>query len=445
MTEAIGEDHASLDVAKAAGGIISVAVGLGVYGVATYAYLGLAGRALGPEVFAPLSVLWSVLNGVGIGLFVPFEQELGRRTAERRAQGLGNGPVVRESLVAAAVVLGSVTVLALAGGRLLADHLYGGRGDLVVVTVLALAGMALSYVVRGLLSGNGRFRRYGAQFVVDGVLRVIGAGALWAAGVTSLLAYGLVLVVAPVAAVLLTTPRVRGGLVQPGPAHSRRTAATAMAALIVASLLAQVIANAGPVIVEVLGTAAEAAAAGQFLAALVVARVPLFVFAAVQAVLLPGLARTVSEGSPAGFRRQLSVVLAATAGIGLAGVVAIWAVGTTVVPLLFSDAFGVDRAVITLIAASGAAQMVAQAIAQALLALRADGAVVAGWAAGLVALLAACAWNGPVAERAAWSLLAGGGAALIVLAVALVVRYRAWVAAPALVAAPAAQEGDQGE
>lgn len=158
MTEAIGEDHASLDVAKAAGGIVSVAVGLGVYGVATYAFLGLAGRALGPELFAPLSVLWSVLNGVGIGLFVPLEQELGRRTAERRAQGLGNGPVVRESLVAAAVVLGGVVVLAAAAGWLLADHLYGGRGELVVVTVLALAGMALSYVVRGLLSGNGQFR-----------------------------------------------------------------------------------------------------------------------------------------------------------------------------------------------------------------------------------------------------------------------------------------------
>jgi hypothetical protein len=115
-----------------------------------------------------------------------------------------------------------------------------------------------------------------------------------------------------------------------------------------------------------------------------------------------------------------------------------------VVPLLFSDAYGVDRAVITLIAASGAAQMVAQAIAQALLALRADGAVVAGWAAGLVALLVACAWSGPVAERAAWSLLAGGGAALVVLAVALVVRYRAWAAAPALVGGQA-QEGDRDE
>jgi len=445
MSEAVGEDHAALDAAKTGGGIVAVAVGLGVYGVATYAFLGLAGRALGPELFAPLSVLWSVLNGVGIGLFVPFEQELSRRTAERRARGLGNAPVVRESLLAAAVVLVGVVLVAAASGWLVADHLYGGRGGLVVVTVLALVGMALSYVVRGLLSGNGRFTRYGAQFVVDGVLRMAGAAVLAAAGVTSILAFGLVLVVAPVLAVVATTPCAPGALVQPGPPHSRRSTATAFTALIAASLLAQVIANAGPVIVEVLGTAAEAAAAGQFLAALVVARVPLFVFAAVQAVLLPGLARTVSAGSAAAFRRQFAVVATVTGSIGVLGVAAIWAVGTTVVPLLFSDAFGVERGVITLIAASGAAQMLAQAVAQALLALGADRSVVVGWALGLVALLVACSWSGPVAERAAWALLAGGGVSLVALAAALLARYRAWSRGAARVRLPGAldETGEQ--
>lgn len=426
MSEQLGEDQAALAEARAGGGLVPVAIGLAVYGVATYGYLGLAMRTLGPEASAPLSVLWSVLNGVGIGLFVPFEQELGRRTAERRERGLGNGPVVREAVRAAGVVMGVVAALTLVLSAVLAERLYGGHGELVLVTVLALAGMALSYVVRGVLSGNGRFVAYGAQFTVDGTLRVAAAAALWAAGVDSLIAFGLVLVAAPVLAVLVTTPWGRGVLVSPGPEHGRRQAATALGTLIGASLLAQVLANAGPVIVELLGGPGEADAAAQFLAALVVARVPLFTFAAVQAVLLPSLARAVATARPDVFRRQFGVVVGVTGAIGVLGIMAVWLVGTTVVPLLAGDAFGVDRGVITLIAASGAAQMIAQAIAQALLALDDERSVAWAWAVGLGALVVACAWTGPIAERAAWALLAGAGAALLALVAALVRAFRRW-------------------
>ena len=160
MTETLGEDQRAVEAARAGGGLRSVAVGLGVFGLSTYGYLGLAGQGLGNVVFAPLSVLWVLLNGIGIGLFLPFEQELGRRTAERRAVGQGNAPVVRQSLLTVGGLLAAVALVTAAGAGVLSSRLFGGNDELVPLFVLALAGMAASYVVRGLLAGNGRFGPY---------------------------------------------------------------------------------------------------------------------------------------------------------------------------------------------------------------------------------------------------------------------------------------------
>jgi O-antigen/teichoic acid export membrane protein len=206
-----------------------------------------------------------------------------------------------------------------------------------------------------------------------------------------------------------------------------------MAVLLVASVTSQLLANAGPLIVQVLATPAEQALTGQFLAALVIARVPVFVFAAVQAVLLPGLAALVGAGDARGFVRRLGLATGLTAVIALIGVVVVWFWGGALVELLFGDEFLVGRDVIWLIAVSGALFMLAQLCAQALLALGAELWVVVGWCSGLVALVLACFADGVVTRVAAMALVAGSGVALLVLAAALVlrtVRWRRTVSAP---------------
>lgn len=405
--------------------MVAVGAGLGVFGLATYGYLGLAGQALGDERFAPLGVLWSVLNAVGIGLFLPFEQEVGRRTAERRARGEGNAPVVRQGALAAAVLVGAVALLGVVAAAPVAERLLAGRLVLVALLVVAIAGMALAYVVRGLLAGAGRFSSYGAQLAADGALRVAGAGLLALNGVTEVAPYALVLALSPVAAVLLTTAHPRG-LVVGGPPQAASRAAAALVTLVAASVLSQVLANVGPVIVQLLASAEEAAAAGRFTSALVVARVPLFLFAAVQAVLLPGLAALAAAGHVAAFRRRLLLVAVGTGGIGALGTAVVLAVGPELVRLLFGPDFVVERGVVTLIAASGALFMLAQVGAQALLGLDADRAVVVGWAGGLVVLLLACLLPLPAVERAAWALVAGSGAAAVLLGGLVAMRLRAW-------------------
>ena len=426
MTDAVDELAPAAAADRGRGGFLPVAAGLGVFGLATYGFLGLAGQALGPALFAPLSVLWTLLNAVGIGLFLPFEQELGRTTAARRALGQGNRPVVGTVVRVGAVVIGSVVVLALVTFPLLASELLGGRRALVLLLVLALVGMGLSYAVRGLLAGNGRFGHYGAQLAADGVLRVAAAAVLAGLGVQDPVAYGVVLVVAPVVAVLVTTPRRPGELVSAGPAIARREVVRAMVVLLVASVASQLLANAGPLVVQVLADPGEDALAGQFLAALVIARVPVFLFAAVQAVLLPGLASLVGARDATGFVRRLALVTGLTGAIAGVGVLVMWWWGDALVGLLFGDEFGVGRDVILLIAVSGALFMLAQLCAQALLALGAETWVVVGWCVGLLALVGACAADGPVTWVAAVALVVGSGVALVVLAVALVVRTVRW-------------------
>jgi O-antigen/teichoic acid export membrane protein len=421
-------------------GFLSVAVGLGVYGVAAYVFLGLAGQALGVEAFAPLSVLWTLLNAVGIGLFLPFEQELGRTTASLRARALGNGGVVRAVARVAVVLLAAVTVLCLVAWPLLTRRLFHGDASLVPLLLGAMAGMAVAYVARGLLAGSGRYAAYGAQFVVDGVLRAAGAGALYLAGVREVWAFALVLVVAPLAAVLVTTPR-RPPLVVPGEAPVPGTVRRAMVVLITASLASQLLANAGPLIVQLRATPAEEVLSGQFLAAITIARLPVFVFSAVQAVLLPGLAALVGLRDAAGFRRRLGLVAAATAAIGVGGTVAVWAWGDVLVPLLFGDAFGVGRSVVTLLALSGALFMLAQLAAQALLALTGERAVVVGWVAGAVALCGTALLPGELTSVAVAALVVGSAVSLLVLVGALLLAVRAWSAGLAAAPAPGPAAG----
>ncbi|MEN1975318.1 lipopolysaccharide biosynthesis protein [Cellulomonas sp. P4] len=408
-------------------GFLSVAAGLGVYGLAAYVFLGVAGQALGPAAFAPLSVLWTLLNAVGIGLFLPFEQELGRTTASLRALGRGNDGVVRLVGRVAAVLLGAVALVCLVAWPLLTRRLFHGDATLVPLLVGALLGMAVAYVARGLLAGNGRYGSYGAQFVVDGLLRMAGAGALALAGVREVWAFGLVLVVAPLLAVLATTPR-RAGLVDAGEPPDAGAVRRAVAVLVVASLASQLLANAGPLVVQLRATPEQEVLSGQFLAALTIARVPVFMFSAVQAVLLPGLAAMVGLRDVAGYRRRLGLVTAATAAIGVGGTAAVWAWGEVLVPLLFGDGFGVSRTVVTLLALSGALFMLAQLAAQALLALAGERAVVVGWVAGAVALVVAAVLPGELTMVAVVALVVGSAVSLLVLTGALVLALRAWSA-----------------
>lgn len=404
-------------------GTVAVAVGLGILGLSAYGFLGLAGRTLGPVAFGALSVLWVLMNAVGPGIFFPFEQEVGRAVAERRAHGVGVRPVVLKAATLAGLVLVGLAVVALLLAQPLSRWLFRGDTALVGCLVLGVFGLAGEHITRGVFSGSGRFVRYGVQLGLDGGLRLAGAAVLAASGVGSATAYGLVLALAPVVTVLLTAGRI-DRLLPTGPRAAWSDVTAAIGLLVAGNLLANIVINAGPVVVELLAGPDELAAAGIFTSVLVLARVPLFAFSAIQAGFLPALARMAARRDTAAFRRRLLQILGLVLAMGAVGVLGGALVGPWVVRVLFGEQFVTTGGQVALLAASSGAYMAATVLAQALVSVRGYHANVVIWAIGTVVFGALLAVPAAVTTRVGWAFLGGTVAALLTAVVAMALRLR---------------------
>ena len=74
-----------------------------VAGITTYGFFIACARGLSEKDYAAvIGGLWPLVFVVAPGCFLPLEQEVGRALAHRRAQGIGGGPLVRRAAIAAA-------------------------------------------------------------------------------------------------------------------------------------------------------------------------------------------------------------------------------------------------------------------------------------------------------------------------------------------------------
>jgi O-antigen/teichoic acid export membrane protein len=403
----------------------AMTVGLLVNGVASYVFLSAAGRALGPERFAPVSVLWAVIFLVGNGLYIPVELELGRSIAARRARDVGSGALVRRVTTAAAVLFALVAVVALAGASFFADTLFRGEESFVVALVVGIAGIAVMFVVRGLLAGSGRYYGYAVLFLGDALTKALPAVALAVAGVTEPLAYAAVVVAG--AFVGAAIPMTRGTrLGEPGTPPPWRLLLTSLGFLLLTSFLSALTINIGTIAVEVLATEDQAAEAGVFLSGLVIARVPLFLFQAVQAIVLPRLSRLAAANDMVGFRHNIRLLLM---GIGALTVVASLlsaAIGPALVQLLFGPDFSLlgarDMGLLTL---ASMLMMCALTVNQAQIALHRQHQT--GWpwgVASLVFVAAAALSSKDLLLRVTVAMTAAGVVAVLIASLLLAAELR---------------------
>ena len=394
---------------------MAIAAGLVVLGLTAYGFLVVAARALGPEAYAPLSALWAVVFLVGPGCFIPIEQELARSLAARHAAGLGGGPVIRRAatLGGAAVVI--LTAACAVAGFMLLDKLFDGEALLVVGLLLSLVGYYAEHLARGVLAGYGRFRPYGIALATEGSLRLVGCVVLAALGVATAGPYGIVLGAAPLVA---TAVALRGqhDLAPPGPEADRRELTVALGWLLAGSVLAQALANAGPVAVKLLADDRERAVAGRFLAALIVARVPLFLFTAVLAPALPRLARMAAAGDRRGFDAGLRRLLSLVAALSVAGTLGALVAGPTVVRTLFGADFELPAHDLATLAVACAAYLFAMTLAQALIAVSGYGRVATAWLAGVVSFGVVTALGSDLLTRVELGMVTGGVVAAVAMA-----------------------------
>lgn len=404
-------------------GTIPVGVGLVIAGATAYGFLILTGRILGPERYAALSALWAVIFVAAPGFFFPIEQEVGRALSERRARGVGGGPLVRRALLAAALMAVALVLLIVTVGRPLTDSLFDGDGLLLAGFLIGIVGYAFELTARGTLSGNNRFAPYGVLLGTEGVFRLVAAAALAVVGVETVGPYGLLIGLAPLVSLLVALPRQRG-LVTEGPDAPWSELSTALGFLLVGSFLMQLLVNAGPIAVKLLATEGQDELAGRFLAGLVLTRVPLFLFQAVQAALLPKLAGLAASGRRADFRTGLQRLLVVVTGIGLLATLGAFAVGPPLLKLLFTGDFDLGRRDLTMLAAASAGFMLAQALSQALIALEGHARTAFGWFVAITAFVVVTALGDDLLLRVELGLVAGSTAGVVAMSALLISRLR---------------------
>ena len=244
---------------------------------------------------------------------------------------------------------------------------------------------------------------------------MVGAGALLISGAESAAAFGWVQLEAQLVAVFDELGRLilRAAAApdQPvDPLASRAVSLTVLARSIAfmaaATLASQLLVNGGPVAVKLLAPPSNALA-GRFLTTLVIARIPLFMFAALQASLLPGLAKMVDAGQWDHMTAALRRLLVSLAVTGLGLTVLIWIAGPAMVGVVFGEAYRADRGPMAVLTLGCTVYMLASVLAQALLAMHLSGTVAAGWWIGLGAFALSLVNSVSLPMRVSVALLVG--------------------------------------
>ena len=370
-------------------GTLSIGIGLLVAGVTIYIFFKIGQQALGQEKFKPLVSLWFVMFAIAPGFFLPIEQELSRAVAHRRALNQGVGPVVKKVALLCAVTVVFLLTLILLLAPMINDNLFEGNVIITVSLAIAIVTYGALYFTKGLSSGLGKFSAYGFIVGADGAIRVLACTALLLLGVTQLSAYSLIIVITPIIGVMIVL--LAGQLkTESGPPATWSEITENLVWLLGGSIFAAALVNAGPLTVDLLGDSQDAIRVTQFGNAVLLTRVPLFLFQAVQAALLPRLTRLAARGDlvefKIGFRRLVVLVI----GVGVFGTVGAFLFGPFFLDLVYGG--GIDRRTLTLLALASAIYMMALAIAQAVIALRGHRLVALGWLLSFLSYVI-CAWK----------------------------------------------------
>jgi O-antigen/teichoic acid export membrane protein len=398
-------------------GTVPVAIGLFLAGFTAYAFFKVGQVALGKEHFKPIVALWFTTFALVPGFYMPIEQELGRAIAHRKALGQGSLPVVRKMIALSLALSSILVVVILACSPWLTEHMFEGYWAVTIALVVAFIAYAPMHMARGIVSGSARFQAYGIIMGVDGLSRIGACTLLWILGVENVGAYAIAVVAAPLVAVSVVALR-KDLNTQDGPPATFAEITPNLGWLLLGSVMGAALVNAGPLGVNILANSGEAAKVTAFGNGVLLSRVPLFLFQAVQAALLPRLARLAAQGAFAEFRHGLSTLVKIVIGVAVLGTVGSFVLGPWALQLVYGD--GLDRRTLTLLALARGLYMLALTIAQAVIALHGHRFVAYGWLAAMASFVSVTAFaSDDLYLRVELGLVAGSTAALVIFAFAL--------------------------
>lgn len=409
---------------SAAQSSIPLLFGLGIQALTTYLVLVIAGRSIGTAHFGALSALYVLITSIATGLFLPLEQEVARRRGDERGRTRWDPTLLGRAIRLGLMGASASTAVALGALPLTLDIL-GQQPQLVVALVVALPGYALCFATRGEMAGRGEFLRYGVQLSVEGLVRIGGAIALVIGGLHTASWYGWLFAIAPWCAVGVSSIGWRRA---PGPGRRQRggplLAATGL--LVASSLSSQLLINAGPLVVALLATESERGRIGVFLAALVVVRIPVFLFTAVAPSFLPAMAEHASADRYPAFVRLVRRVMGGCLVVVVVAGLFATAVGGPVERWLFGFQDELSRWTYFVLTLSVGLFVLATVFAQSLLGLGKHGNVALGWLTGLCGLTVGTALGNGAIGRASTGFLVGALLATAVMGALLVGALRRW-------------------
>jgi O-antigen/teichoic acid export membrane protein len=347
-----------------------LAGGIVVATLLAYAFQLAGGRILGPELFAPVSVLWTLMFLTGTVGLTPVEQYVAREaTAGRR--------VVSERPQAILVVV----VLTAAGAAtftlLTRASLFRGESGFVVLSLLLVATTAPVFLARGLAIGQRRFDLYGLMLGLEGLGRLVlgGIGLLVVGGPVGV-AWGVAL--GPGLALLVPTLRFERRAREP----ASGAAAAFLAPYIGASGASQLLLAGAPLAVAALGGGPTAISI--VFVTFTLLRAPVTIVYLLQGRLLNLLVRLGLAGDTARIGRiRRRIELGGLAAIALAGGTG-WLLGPAAVGLLYGEPFRPEPLVAALAATGVAGAGAAQLLGQLLVAAGRTAALARRWTVGLV-------------------------------------------------------------
>jgi O-antigen/teichoic acid export membrane protein len=268
---------------------------------------------------------------------------------------------------------------------------------------------------------------YGSVLGLEGAVRVVASVILVVAGVHSAGAFGLLVALGPAVAVALVLSRQRN-LLEPGPEAPWSELSEALGWLLLGAVLAQAFVNASVPLVKILAPDNQKEIAGQFQAGLIISRVPLFLFQAVQAALLPKLAGLAAKGKIADFRTGLRRLVIVVVAVGVLATLGAWVVGPFALRTLFGAKFNqLGHADLGYLALGGAAFMLSTALSQALIALKGYARVAVGWFVAIVVFGAVVALLNGLLFRVEIALVSGAIVSVVAMALQLRSQMRSGV------------------
>jgi len=405
-------------------GTTTVGLGLLINGVSAYIFISVASRDLGAEMYTPLGMLWALSFLLGPGIFQPLEQQTARSIASRSGREII--PVAK----AASIIGGSVTllliILALSFNSWLTESIFSGESSLLIAIILVVVGLGSAHLVKGILAGAGRFKNYAQYLVGEGLGRLVATAVLAIFASGEVWMYGLALGLSPFIGISFALIR-QNDLIRHGSPVRAREISSSLGILLLASLATAMVLNVSPLAVELLAGTGQKEEPGKFLNALLIARIPLFFFQAIQAALLPRLSQLVVAEDYEKFKHELKRLLSFVTVFGVCFIFLMAVAGQWVTRIAFGSEYEISNRNMLLLAISSIGLMYALSITQGLLAFHRQGLSATAWIVGIATFPVTAAFGNDLFLRVEIALICTVLITTVLLGFFIIKSYKTWM------------------